>query len=109
MAPLGFRRAKKFYTLPIVGDSDPDRIEDLSMATINGKPVDTTLYPVVTKGFEYDEVTVPSRFEVELLGAELKRRTIRYRKGQKVACKTCLDFKELEEKARIYGGELAFV
>lgn len=58
------------------------------MATINGKPVDTTLYPTVTKGFGYQEVSVPPRFEVELLGAKVERRIIRYTKGQRIACKT---------------------
>ena len=79
------------------------------MATINGKPVDTTLYPVVTKAFQYVEVTVPPKYEVELLGAEVKRRTVRFKKGRKVACKTWMDFTDLEEKAKTYGGEVLFV
>ena len=79
------------------------------MATINGKPVDTTIYPTVTKVFWYDEVTVPPRFEVELLGAKVERRIVRYRKGQLVACGTWQDFKDLEAKARTYGGEVQFV
>ncbi len=79
------------------------------MATINGKNADTTLYPTVTKAFSYEEVTVPPRYEVELLGAEVNRKMVRYRKGQKVACKTWQEFKELEAKAKAYGGEVLFV
>ena len=79
------------------------------MATINGKPVNTTLYPVVTKGFRYDEVKVPPRFEVELLGAKVERKAVRYRKGQRVGCKTWRDFEDLREKARTYGGEVQFI
>ncbi len=71
--------------------------------------MDTTLYPTVTKGFRYDEVVVSPRFEIELLGAKVEQRTVRYRKGQKVACKTWRDFKELEAKASIFGGEVQFV
>ncbi len=79
------------------------------MATINGKTADTTLYPTVTKGFRYDEVTVPSRFEMELLGTKVTRRTVRYRKGQRVACKTWRDFENLRDKAQTYGGEVQFI
>jgi len=79
------------------------------MATINGNQTDTTLYPVVTKAFQYDEVTVPPQYEVELLGAKVQRRTIRYRKGQRVACKTWQVFKDLREKAKTHGGEVQFV
>ena len=61
------------------------------------------------RAFRYDEVTVPPRYEIELLGAKVKRKTVRYRKGQRVACKTWRDFKDLEEKARTYGGEVQFV
>ncbi|OJW13147.1 MAG: hypothetical protein BGO49_20330 [Planctomycetales bacterium 71-10] len=79
------------------------------MATINGKPVDTTLYPVVTKAFQYDVVTVPPRYEVELFGARAKRKTVRYKKGQRVACKTWREFTELREKAQPHGGEVQFI
>jgi hypothetical protein len=79
------------------------------MDTINGKPVDTTLYPTVTKAFRYDEVKVPPMYEVELLGAVVKRKTVRYRKGQRVACKTWRDFGELRAKAQTYGGEVQFI
>ena len=79
------------------------------MATINGKPVDTTLFPTVTKAFRYDEVTVPSKYEMELLGAKVERKTVRYKKGQRVACKSWRDFKDLEAKARTYGGDVQFV
>ena len=54
-------------------------------------------------------VTVPPRFEAELLGTKTKRRTIRFRRGQRVACKTWRDFEDLREKARNYGGEVQFV
>jgi hypothetical protein len=57
------------------------------MTTINGKPVDT----------------------VELLGAKEKRKTVRYKQGQKVACRTWQDFKNLEAKAQAYGGEVLFL
>ena len=79
------------------------------MATIDGKPVDTTLFPSVTKAFQYDVVTAPPRYEAELLGAEATRKTVRYRKGQRVACETWQDFEELRAKAQTYGGEVAFV
>lgn len=79
------------------------------MTTINGRAVDTTLYPTVTKGFQYDEVTVPPQFEIELLGAKVERKTVRYRKGQRVACGTWKDFELLREQARTYGGEVQFV
>jgi hypothetical protein len=79
------------------------------MATINGKPVDTTLHPIVTKAFTYEVVSVPPNYEMELLGAKVTRKTFRYRKGQRVACKTWQEFKELEAKARTYGGEVHFV
>ena len=79
------------------------------MATINGKPVDTTLYPTVTKGFSYDEVTVPPKYETEILGTQTTRKRVRYRKGQKVACKTWKDFKDLEALANQYGGEVLFI
>ncbi len=79
------------------------------MATIKGKPVDTTLYPTVTKGFSYQEVSVPPRFEVELLGAKVKRRTIRFEKREQVACNTWRDFEDLRDKAETYGGEVQFV
>ena len=79
------------------------------MATINRKPAGMTLNLTVTKGFRYDEVVVPPRFEVELLGAKVERRTIRYRRGQRVACETWLDFKDLEAKAHTYGGEVQLI
>jgi len=79
------------------------------MASINGKPVDTTLYPVVTKAFRYDVVTVPPRYEAELLGAEATRKTVRFGRGQRVACNTWREFTELQEKAQTYGGEVQFI
>jgi hypothetical protein len=79
------------------------------MATIDGRPVDTKLFPIVTKAFRYDELTVPPMYEVKLLGAELKRKTIRYKVGQRVACKTWQDFKDLEAKARTHSGEVQFI
>lgn len=79
------------------------------MATIDGKPVDTTLYPTVTKAFQYVEVTVPPRYEVELLGTEVRQKTVRFRRGQRVACKSWRGFEDLREKAETYGGEVHFV
>lgn len=78
------------------------------MATMNGKQPDTTLYPTVTKGFEYDEVMVPPKHELELLGAKVERRAVRYKKGQRVACTTWQDFVSLRDKAETYGGEIQF-
>jgi hypothetical protein len=79
------------------------------MATINGKTADTTLYPTVTKGFSYQEVSVPSKYELELLGSKVGRKTVRYNKGQRVACKTWRDFENLRDKAQTYGGEVQFI
>lgn len=74
----------------------------MKAATSNN--VDTTIIATITKGFRFHEVTVPPKFEVELLGAVTTRKTIRYRKGQRVACKTWADFSELRAKADTYGG-----
>jgi hypothetical protein len=79
------------------------------MATINGEPVDTTLYPTVTRAFRYDVVTVPPRYEAELLGAKATRKTVRFRRGRRVACKTWRDFEDLREAAQTYGGEVQFI
>jgi hypothetical protein len=54
-------------------------------------------------------VKVPPMYEVELLGAVVKRKTVRDRKGQRVACKTWRDFGELRAKAQTYGGEVQFI
>lgn len=76
------------------------------MKTVKGNNVDTMIIATITKGFRFDEVTVPPSFEAELLGAVTTRRTVRFRRGQRVACKTWADFSDLRAKADAYGGEV---